>query len=128
MLIKVSVVPATAFFFVPLLLFLLLLFFFFFFFFSSFSSLPPPPHCEALHSVVGLGFQYNISPFPTVCDRCLPFLIPFILKSSSNSSLRLLRGLLLFLLFPLRLLKFVLTFFSFASFHRDRAILEFGIS
>jgi len=40
--------------------------------FSSSFPPPPPPPPQALKSVMNLGFQDNLPPFPTVSDHCLP--------------------------------------------------------
>jgi hypothetical protein len=69
----------------------------------------PPP--QSATTVVGLAFQYNLHPFLTVSGHNSTFFIPIIFKSSSTSSLHLLRGL------PLQLLQFVLT--SHPSFVKD---------
>jgi hypothetical protein len=53
---------------------------------------------QALHSVVDLGLQYNLPPFPMIPGRNTPiFFIPIIFKSSSTSSFHLLHALPLFL-------------------------------
>jgi len=48
---------------------------------------------QALRSVVDLGFQYNLPPFPTVSGHRVPVFIPIIFKSSSTSFLLQLHGL-----------------------------------
>jgi len=79
------------------------------------SSASSPP--QVTQSIVDLGFQHSLLPFPTVSGHCLCFFfISNTLKSSSNSTLHLSHGRPLFLLLPLQLLQFVLAFSGFAFF------------
>ena len=62
--------------------------------YCSLSPLPSPCHSVALQSIVGLGIQYSLPPFPMVSDHCLPAFVPIMFKSSFPSSFLLLQGLL----------------------------------
>lgn len=88
--------------------------------------LPSPSHSLALQSIVGLGIQYSLPPFPTVYDHCLLGFVPIMFKSTFPSSFLLLHGLL-FALPSIVAYAICFAFVGFAFFQHDYTILVGGI-
>jgi len=88
---------------------------------SSASSSP-----QAFQSVVDLGFQHSLSPFPTVSGHCLSFFFFFFSPLHFNPFLTHLSIFcmvaLFFLLLPPQLLQFFLAFSGFPFFRSQPRI------
>lgn len=81
---------------------------------------------QGLQSVVCLGFQHHLPPFPTASDHCLPILyshFPIIFNSCSTLSLHLLHGLPPFVVPSNVAVAICLAFIGFAFFQHYHTIL-----